>query len=64
VFYLLELGGEFHRYYNRCRVISDDPALTGARLALAESAQRVIRRGLELLGVTAPLRMASRPEEN
>ena len=64
VFYLLELAGEFHRYYNRCRVISDDPALTRARLVLAQSAQRVIHRGLELLGVTAPLKMASRPEEN
>ena len=63
VFYLLELAGEFHRYYNRFRVISDDPALTKARLLLVRNVQKVIRRGLNLLGVTAPLKMAARSEE-
>jgi arginyl-tRNA synthetase len=59
-FYLLELAGEFHRYYNRFRVISGDTALTGARLLLARNVQTTIRRGLNLLGLEAPLRMASR----
>jgi len=63
VFYLLELAGEFHRYYNRFRVISDDAALTRARLLLVRNVQKVIRRGLNLLGIEAPLRMASRSEE-
>jgi arginyl-tRNA synthetase len=63
VFYLLELAGEFHRYYNRFRVISDDAALTRARLFLVRSVQRVIRRGLSLLGVEAPMRMAARSEQ-
>ena len=63
VFYLLELAGEFHRYYNRFRVISDDPALTGARLLLLRNVQKIIRKGLNLLGVEAPLKMASRSEE-
>lgn len=63
VFYLLDLAGEFHRYYNRFRVISDDIALTRARLLLVRNVQRVIRRGLLLLGVEAPLRMAARSEE-
>ena len=62
VFYLLELAGEFHRYYNRFRVISDDPALTAARLLLARNVQKVIRAGLDLLGVSAPLKMAARSE--
>jgi len=62
VFYLLELAGEFHRYYNRVRVISDDAALTRARLLLVRNVQKVIRRGLNLLGIEAPLRMASRSE--
>jgi arginyl-tRNA synthetase len=57
-FYLLELAGEFHRYYNRHRVISDDPDLSRARLLLAENVQRTIRCGLEILGVDAPLKMA------
>jgi arginyl-tRNA synthetase len=60
VFYLLELAGEFHRYYNRVRVISDDAELTRARLFLARNVQRVIYRGLCLLGIEAPLKMAAR----
>jgi len=62
IFYLLELAGEFHRYYNRYRVISEDRALTQARLLLARSVQKTIARGLELLGVEAPLKMAARSE--
>ncbi len=62
VFYLLELAGEFHRYYNRFRVISDDAGLTQARLVLVRNVQRIIGRGLGLLGVNAPLKMATRTE--
>jgi len=64
VFYLLELAGEFHRYYNRFRVISDDLGLTHARLFLVQNVQTTIRRGLKILGVEAPLKMASRSEED
>jgi arginyl-tRNA synthetase len=64
VFYLLELAGEFHRYYNRFRVISDDPGLSHARLFLVQNVQKTIRRGLEILGVEAPMKMASRSEED
>src|SRR6185436_7072038 len=62
VFYLLDLAGEFHRYYNRQRVISDDIDLTRARLLLIENVQATVRRGLEILGVDAPLKMAARTE--
>jgi arginyl-tRNA synthetase len=61
-FYLLELAGEFHRYYNRFRVISDDRELAAARLVLLRNVQKIICRGLELLGVEAPTRMAAREE--
>ena len=64
VFYLLELAGEFHRYYNRFRVISDDLELTHARLFLVQNVQTTIRRGLAILGVEAPMKMASRSEED
>jgi arginyl-tRNA synthetase len=60
VFYLLDLAGEFHRYYNRFRVLSDDKVLSEARLLLVENVQKTIRRGLEILGVAAPMKMASR----
>ena len=62
VFYLLDLAGEFHRYYNRQRVISEDIGLTRARLLLIANIQKTVRRGLEILGVSAPMKMAARPE--
>ena len=62
VFYLLELAGEFHRYYNRHRVVSEDRELSRARLLLLENVQKIIRRGLEILGVAAPDKMANRAE--
>ncbi|MGH7854836.1 MAG: arginine--tRNA ligase [Candidatus Binatia bacterium] len=62
VFYLLDLAGEFHRYYNRQRVISEDLDLSRARLLLIENVQKTVRRGLEILGVDAPLKMAARSD--
>jgi len=62
VFYLLDLAGEFHRYYNRHRVISEDAGLSRARLLLIEKVQMTVRRGLEILGVEAPVKMAARAE--
>jgi arginyl-tRNA synthetase len=59
-FYLLELAGEFHRYYNKPanRIINaDDPNLSKARLFLAKVLRDAIAGGLELLGVSAPDRM-------
>src|SRR5580765_553415 len=62
VFYLLDLAGQFHRYYNRTRVISEDSDLSRARLLLIENVQKTVRRGLEILGVDAPMKMAAHPE--
>jgi arginyl-tRNA synthetase len=58
VFHLLELAGEFHRYYNRQRVITEDLELTRARLLLVQSVQKTVRRGLDILGIDAPMKMA------
>ena len=62
VFYLLELAGEFHRYYNRHRVVSEDRELSRARMLLLQNVQKTVRRGLEILGVAAPDKMANRAE--
>jgi arginyl-tRNA synthetase len=62
VFYLLEFAGEFHRYYNRNRVVSDDVDLSRARLLLLANIQKTIRKGLAILGVDAPMKMAARAE--
>jgi arginyl-tRNA synthetase len=53
-YYLTHLASLFHNYYNQNRVLSDDPALTTARLYLIKAVQTVIRNGLSLLGVSAP----------
>ncbi len=56
-FYLQELTGLFHPYYNKYRVVTDDMELTRARLALCEAIRIVLKDGLEILGLTAPERM-------
>jgi arginyl-tRNA synthetase len=58
-FYLLELAGEFHRYYNKPanRIIGSDPETSRARLFLASLIKSAIASGLQLLGVSAPERM-------
>jgi arginyl-tRNA synthetase len=56
-FYLLDLVGRFHSYYNKTRVIVEDRELTMARLLLLDILQKVIKSGLALLGVSAPERM-------
>ncbi len=56
-FYLQELAGHFHPFYKRHRVLTDDAALTTARLALCEAVRVVIRHALGVLGISAPDRM-------
>ena len=58
-FYLLELAGEFHRYYNKPanRIIGPDRELSVARMFVAGILKAAIRGGLDLLGVSAPERM-------
>lgn len=53
-FYLKDLAGDFHAWYNAERMLVDDEALKLARLALAAAVRQVLRNGLALLGVSAP----------
>jgi arginyl-tRNA synthetase len=55
--YALELASEFHSFYTQCRVVSDDPALTKARLKLVDAARITLRNTLDLIGVRAPEQM-------
>ena len=59
-FYLYDLAAEFHAAWNagndapeRRFLISDNPALTAARLFLADALGQVIRNGLTIMGVEA-----------
>jgi arginyl-tRNA synthetase len=53
-YYLQDLAGRFHSYYNAHKVLVDDPQLSAARLLLCQAVGRVIKCGLSLLGVSAP----------
>jgi len=52
--YAEELASLFHSFYRDCRVVTDDEALTQARLHLVTAAQIGLRNTLGLLGVSAP----------
>ena len=55
--YLTGLAGDFHRFYNACRIKGEEPALLRARLKLADTVRAVLANGLGLLGVSAPEKM-------
>jgi arginyl-tRNA synthetase len=56
-FYLRDLAGELHSYYNAERVLVDDMPTKMARLALMLATRQVIRNGLSLIGVSTPNKM-------
>ncbi len=56
-FYLRDLAGDFHSFYNSDRVLVDDESLKLARLALLAATRQVLSNGLEILGVSAPEQM-------
>jgi len=53
-FYLKDLAGEFHSYYNAERFLVDDAMLREARLALCLAVRQVLANGLGIIGVGAP----------
>ncbi len=55
--YALDLSRSFHAYYDKHRVLTDDEKLTQARLALLSALRTVLRNGLDVLGMDAPLEM-------
>lgn len=55
--YLTQLAGDFHRFYNACRVKGIQEELQAARLRLADTVRMVLANGLGLLGVSAPVKM-------
>ena len=57
-YYLQELAGELHRYYNVHHILNaPEPEILQARLQLFTAVAQVLRNGLELLGVSAPEKM-------
>lgn len=56
-YYLIDLAHDFHYFYGKHRVVSDDRELTRARIYLIEKAAAVLNSGLDLLGVSCPEKM-------
>lgn len=55
--YLLKLSQSFNAFYHSVPVITDDAALTNARLALVLKVKSTLEQGLGLLGIKAPDKM-------
>jgi len=55
--YLQDLAAAFHSFYNKHRVVCDDPDLSKARLVLVDCVRIVLANGLGLLGVSLPKKM-------
>lgn len=54
--YLIDLASVYNAYYNNNQIISDRPTAS-YRLALTQAVGRVIKNGLDLLGIASPKRM-------
>ena len=55
--YALELAREFHNFYEKERVITDDKKLTSARLSLVMATKTVLANALNLMGIKSPDKM-------
>ena len=55
--YLVSLAGDFHRFYNACRIKGEEQAVLAARLKLADTVRSVLANGMGLLGASAPEKM-------
>jgi arginyl-tRNA synthetase len=49
-----ELASAFSAFYRDCKVLGEEAALTGARLALVDASRSVLANSLGLLGISAP----------
>ena len=56
-YYSVELATRFHNFYEKCRVISEDENLTSARIELIKATQIVLKKTLDLMGISAPEKM-------
>ena len=55
--YAQEIAAVFHSFYKQCRVVTEDEALTKARLKLVSACKLVLGNTLSLMGINAPEQM-------
>ena len=56
-YYAVDLATAFHDFYEKCRVLTDDEAMSKARLKLVSAPKATLARALDLMGMSAPERM-------
>ncbi len=55
--YLFELANAFHSFYESCPILKSDEPARSSRLALSDLTARILKKGLELLGIQVPEKM-------
>lgn len=55
--YAIELTSCFHRFYHKCRVISDSEEISEARILLVLAFQNTLKCTLDLMGISSPEKM-------
>ena len=55
--FAIELAKDLQKFYENCRVISDDFELTKARMILISACKVVLKNTLDIMGINAPERM-------
>ncbi|MBU7037305.1 MAG: arginine--tRNA ligase [Theionarchaea archaeon] len=55
--YVFDVAKAFNEFYHACPVLQAEPATKNARLALVSATTRILKSGLQLLGIEAPERM-------
>ncbi len=55
--YATDLSSCFHRFYRDCRVLSEDENLNQARLSLVLATKLVLKKVLDIMGISAPEKM-------
>ncbi|HEY3854432.1 MAG TPA: arginine--tRNA ligase [Verrucomicrobiae bacterium] len=55
--YLYDLAGDYARFYENCPVLKAEGAIRSSRLALSDLTARVMKQGLEVLGIETTSQM-------
>jgi arginyl-tRNA synthetase len=55
--YLYELAAQYHGFYESCSILSSGGTTRQARLLLCDVFARVLKHGLDLLGIQVPEKM-------
>jgi len=55
--YALELAESFHKFYSKCKVITEDKEIMNKRLAIILATKIVLKNTLDLMGISSPEKM-------